>query len=298
MITSLDTIFKQAQSTPAKKLVVAAAENELVIKAVINACNHHIIVPIFIGNANKIKFICDKENFNTNTFEIIDSKSPEESCHLAVKTISEKHADILMKGLVNTGTLLKAVLDKDSGIRHKQLMSHVSLFQSPYYYKLLGLSDVAMNIAPTLQDKVSIIDNAVDVFKAIGYSKIKVALLAATETINPKMQATIDASSLSKMNEDGQIKNCIVKGPLAFDNAISNKAAILKGIDNEVAGDADLLIVHDINVGNSLYKAFNFMGGAVSAAVVMGAMVPIVLTSRADSEKSKLFSIALAKLLS
>jgi len=164
-------------------------------------------------------------------------------------------------------------------------MSHVSLFESPYYYKLLGISDVAMNIAPDLYEKVAIIENAVEVLQAIGYKQPKTALLAAVEVVNPKMQATIDAAELTKMNKQGKIKNCILQGPLAFDNAISKDAAKLKGIEGEVAGDADLLIVHDINTGNVLYKALNFMGGATSAAVVMGAQVPIVLTSRADSEK-------------
>ncbi len=297
MISSLDFLITEAQRLPLKKLVIAAAEDEHVIRAAKNACLKQIATPVFIGNSDKIRAICEKEDMKISKFEVIHSESPEESCKLAVKAIRDKKADFLMKGYVSTGTLLKAVLDKDNGIRHKNLMSHVALFYSPYYYKILGLTDVAMNIAPTLEEKVSIIENAVDVFKAIGYNEIKVAPLAAIETVNPKMQATLDAAALTKMNEEGKIKDCVVRGPLAFDNAISNKAAILKGIDNEVSGDADLLLVHDINVGNALYKALNFMGGAVSAAVIMGAKVPIVLTSRADTEKSKLFSIALAKLI-
>ncbi|MCD6366123.1 MAG: bifunctional enoyl-CoA hydratase/phosphate acetyltransferase [Bacteroidales bacterium] len=297
MITSLSKIFDIAQQNCTKKLVVAAAEDRHVLEAVKEAHDHQLINPVLVGDTEKIKKICQLIQFDLGKTEIISENNPQIACEKAVQIIREKKADFLMKGLVSTGTLLKAVLDKENGIRKKSLMSHVSLFESPYYHKLLGISDVAMNISPNLNEKAAIIENAVEVFQAIGYKPPKVALLAAVEVINPKMQATIDAAELTKMNEQGKIKNCILQGPLAFDNAVSKNAARLKGIEGEVAGDADLLIVHDINTGNVLYKALNFMGGATSAAVVMGAQVPIVLTSRADSEKSKLMSIALANLI-
>jgi phosphate butyryltransferase len=168
------------------------------------------------------------------------------------------------------------------------------LFETPNYHKLIAVTDAAMNVAPELSEKIHIVNNAVELFNRLGISKPKVAILSAVELVNPKMQATIDAALLKVMNNRGQIKNCIIDGPLALDNAISKEAAAHKGIISDVAGDADILVTHDINTGNVLYKSLNFMGGAVSAAVIMGAQAPIVLTSRADSEISKKLSIALA----
>jgi len=297
MITNLAEIFETAKKKGVKKLSVAAAEDYHVLGAIKAAYEKKIIEPVLVGHREKIIEICQSIGFNIADIAIIPEENPTVACQIAVQLIREKKADFLMKGLVGTGTLLKAVLDKEKGIRKQSLMSHVSLFESPYYHKLLGVSDVAMNIAPTLDEKVAIIENAVEVFHKLGYENPKVAALAAVEFVNPKMQATIDADKLSQMNINHQIKNCIVQGPLAFDNAVSKEAAKLKGIEGEVVGDADLLIVHDINVGNVLYKSLNFMGGAVSAAVVMGAEVPVVLTSRADSERSKLMSIALGNII-
>lgn len=297
MITKLTDIFETAQKKGVKKLAVAVAEDAHVLEAIKVSYEKKIVEPVLVGQRKKIIEICQSIGFKMDTVEIIQEEDPQVACQLAVQLVKDKKADFLMKGLVSTGTLLKAVLDKEKGIRKQSLMSHVSLFESPYYHKLLGVSDVAMNIAPTLEEKIAIIENAVEVFHKLGYENPKVAALASVEVVNPKMQATVDANMLAQMNKNHQINNCIVEGPLAFDNAISKEAAKLKGIEGAVAGDADLLIVPDINVGNVLYKALNFMGGAVSAAVVMGAEVPVVLTSRADSEKSKLMSIALGNII-
>lgn len=297
MISNLTDVLDCAKQNGTKKLVVAAAEDYHVLEAVKEAHDNKLIKPILVGDKKKIIEISQIIKFNLKQVEIIHENNPTIACQTAIQLIREKKSDFLMKGLVSTGILLKAVLDKENGIRKKSVMSHVSLFESPYYHKLIGISDVAMNIAPTLNEKVAIIENAVEVFQSLGYKNPKVAVLAAVEVVNKKMQATIDADALSKMNQLHQTKNCIVEGPLAFDNAISKEAATLKGITGKVAGNADLLIVHDINVGNVLYKALNFMGGAISAAVIMGAQVPIVLTSRADSKKSKFMSIALANLI-
>ena len=297
MLTNLNALLNKATENGLKRLAIAAAEDKHVIQAVMEAASHGIIEPVFVGNETRIREICKEINFDISAFTVINEENPTASCRIAVELIRKGQADFLMKGLVSTGTLLKAVLDKENGIRKKKLMSHVSLFESPYYHKLIGITDVAMNIAPDLEEKAAIIENAVEVFSALGYRQTKVAALAAVEVVNPKMPATIDAAILSKMSQRNQIKNCIVEGPLAFDNAISKEAARLKKISGDVAGDADLLLVHDINTGNVLYKALNFMGGATSAAVVMGSQVPIVLTSRADSEKSKLMSIALANII-
>jgi phosphate butyryltransferase len=199
-----------------------------------------------------------------------------------------------MKGLVQTADFLRAVLDKDTGIKKNGVLSHIGLFETPFYHKLIGVTDAALNIEPTVLEKAEIIKNGVELFNKLGYETPKVAVIGAVEVVNPKMQATIDAAMLTVMNKRGQIKNCIVDGPLALDNAVSKEAAMHKNIDSEVAGDCDLMITHSIDAGNVLYKSMNFIGGAKVAAVLMGATVPIVLTSRADSKESKFYSIALA----
>jgi phosphate butyryltransferase len=199
-----------------------------------------------------------------------------------------------MKGLVSTAPLLKAVLNKEEGLRKGNTLSHFALIESPNYHKLFGVTDAAMNIAPEFHEKVDILNNAVDVFHGLGKENPKVAVLGPLEVVNPKIDSTAHAAMLAKMNNRGQIKNCLVDGPFAVDNAVSKEAAEHKGIYSEVAGDADILMTPELNSGNILYKTLMFMGGCTSAAVIMGAKVPVVLTSRADTEKSKMMSIALA----
>ena len=203
-----------------------------------------------------------------------------------------------MKGLVGTGPMLKAVLDKENGLRKGATLSHVALFETQFYHKLLGVTDAAMNVAPEFEEKVSMVQNAIEVFHKLGITEPKVAIVCAVETVNPKMEATVHAAMLTQMNRRKQIKGCIIDGPLALDNAVSAESAHHKGIVSDVAGDVDLIVTPEIISGNVLYKSMNFLGGATTAAVIMGAKVPIVLTSRADSEKSKLMSIALAAAIS
>jgi len=225
---------------------------------------------------------------------LIDIEDKFEASAMAVKMIKEGKAEILMKGLVSTGVLLKAVLDKEVGLRKGALLSHVAIFETPYYHKLLGVTDAAMNVDPELMDKIGIIKNAVDVFHKIGNDNPKVAIVGSVETINPRMEATMHAATISMMNYRKQITGCIIDGPLAIDGAVSKKSADLKNITSEVAGDVDIILAPDIDGANILYKSLNFLGGATAAAVIMGATVPIVLTSRGDTEKSKYYSIALA----
>jgi phosphate butyryltransferase len=213
---------------------------------------------------------------------------------MAVKLIRENKAEILMKGLVQTSTLLKAVLDKENGLRKGNLLSHFALMESPFYHKLLAIADGGVNISPTFEEKVTILENSVEAFHKLGYECPKVAVIGAVETVNPKMETTIHAAMLTQMNKRKQIKGCLVDGPFALDNAVSKEAAKHKGIVSDVAGDADLVLVPNIDAGNILYKALGFLGNATAAAVIMGAKVPIILTSRADSDRSKLMSIALA----
>jgi phosphate butyryltransferase len=298
MLTSFKSLFEHSQKQTSKRLIVAAAEDKHVLEAVKSATEQNLIEPVLVGDAEKITEIAQDILFSKNQYQIVDEPNQEKACNESIRMIREEKGDFLMKGLVPTKTLLKAVLNAETGIRQAPVMSHVALFETPYYHKLIAVTDAAMNIAPTVEEKISIINNATLVFHRLHLEMPKVAVLAPVEVVNPKMTATVDAALLKAMNQRGQITGCLVEGPLAFDNAISKESALLKHIDNSVSGDADILLVHDINTGNVLYKALNFMGGATSAAVIMGAQVPIVLTSRADNEQSKLMSIALANLLS
>ncbi|NMD00344.1 MAG: bifunctional enoyl-CoA hydratase/phosphate acetyltransferase [Bacteroidales bacterium] len=293
-LKKLDELVQIAKSGKTKRLVVAAAADEPVLEAVCAARREKIIEPILVENKAEILKIAEKLNLHVSDVEIIDEPDDTKASAMAVKVIREGRAEILMKGLVQTGTLLKAVLDKENGLRKGSLLSHFALMESPFYHKLIALSDGGVNIAPTFEEKVVILENSVEAFHKLGYECPKVAVVGAVETVNPKMEATIHAAMLSQMNYRKQIKKCKVDGPFALDNAVSKEAAKHKGIESEVAGDADLILVPDINAGNILYKCLGFLGNATSAAVIMGAKVPIVLTSRADSDKSKMMSIALA----
>ncbi|MFO7721781.1 MAG: bifunctional enoyl-CoA hydratase/phosphate acetyltransferase [Bacteroidales bacterium] len=294
MLKKLDDLVAKARSGRIRRLAVAAAGDEPVLEAVMNATNEGIVVPILVGDEVVVKKICNKIGFNSGSMEIIHEPDGYKAAVKAVQLIREGKADIMMKGHVSTGPLLKAILDKENGLRKGGLLSHIALYESPYYHKLIGVTDAAMNVAPTFEEKVEILNNAVEAFLKLGVKEPKVAVIGAVETVNPKMEATVHAAMLTMMNRRGQIRNCLVDGPLAIDNAVSKEAAIHKGIVSDVAGDADILLAPDINAGNVLYKTLGFLGGAVSAAVLMGASVPVVLTSRSDSDRSKMLSIALA----
>jgi phosphate butyryltransferase len=298
MIKNLNELPEKAKKGSKKILAIAAAEDASVMIAISKAKRMGLITPFFIGNRAKIIDIAKSLNISIEPDEIVNSRSEDESCAIAVKMVSEGKADILMKGMVSTGKLLKHVVDKQNGLLSGKLLSHLAIFESPYYHKIFGLTDAAMNVAPTLEEKVSIIQNAVDSFNLLGIKNPKVAVLTAIEKVNPKMQATTDAAILKMMNERNQIINCIVDGPLALDNAISKEAAEQKGIKSVVAGDADILVAPDIHSGNILYKCLPFLGGAKCAAIIIGSRSPIVLTSRADSEETKFLSIALGVLTS
>ena len=220
--------------------------------------------------------------------------SPQKAAELAVKAVKENEAGTLMKGNVPTAVILKAVLNKEWGLRTGNVLSHVAAFEVTGFDRLTFITDAAMNIAPDLQQKAQIIENAVGIAQSIGVKMPKVAPIAAVEVVNPAMQATVDAASLTMMNQRGQIRHCVVDGPLALDNAVSHHAAEHKGIESEVAGQADILLVPNIETGNALYKSMIYFAKAKVGAVIAGAKAPIVLTSRADSAESKLYSLALA----
>ena len=281
-LTDLNTLAKQSKP---KKLAVAVAHDEHVLEAICAVDKMGIVEAILIGNEAKIKAIAVQLNLDLGNMRIINEAVDAVAVKMAVKMVREKQADILMKGNVATATFLRGVLDKENGLRKGEVLSHFALFEVPSYHKLLGLSDAAMIPAPDFKTKVALINNSVEFMNKLGYAKPKVAILAAVEMVNEAMPATIDAALLSKMNQRGQIKNCIIDGPLAYDNAVSAESAKHKGIVSDVAGDADLLIVPDIEAGNILYKAFGFSAHAKLAACVLGAAAPIVLTSRSDTAK-------------
>lgn len=297
MIKELSELIKLAKEKTVRNIAVAAAEDEDVLIAVKSAVEEKIVTPILIGDASKILRIARNVNFKLGNTEVIDCNNNVDSARIAVEMVKTGRADILMKGRVKTSDLLRAVLDKQIGLSAGRLISHIAFFQSPYYHKIFCVTDVAMNIAPTLEDKVQIINNAVAACHQIGVKTPKVAVVAAVETVNPKMEATLHAAALKEMCLEGKIKGCIIDGPLAVDIAFSKEAAIHKGVDSKVAGDCDIVIVPDIEAGNMFYKALNFLGGANSTAIIVGASAPIVLTSRSDNDKSKLLSIALATLM-
>lgn len=294
MLKKLSELHEMARSHPKKRLVLAAAHDKHALEAVIHASKNGIVDAVLVGDEAKIHDICQQLEFDNNIFQVIDQPDVDKAAAIAVKMVRDKQADILMKGNLGTANLLRAVLNKEYGLRTGELISHLALFEVPAYHKIIGLTDAAMNIAPDFNGKVSLIRSAVGYFNKLGIQKPKVALLSAVETVNPDMKSSVEASMLAKMGDRGQIKNCILDGPLAFDNAISHKSAQLKGIESPVAGDADLLVCDDIDAANGLYKAFIYFAGARCAAVILGASAPIVLTSRADSDETKLNSIALA----
>jgi len=277
-----------------KKIVVAAAHSQSVLSSVKKATEMGLVEPILIGDKTKIKEIARYISWDISKIELIAQKDVIKAVTQSVALVKENKVDILMKGIVSTKDLLKAVLNKNLGLKEEKILSHIAFFESPYYHKLFCITDAAMSITPDLITKTYMIKNAVNTYIKLGIEKPKVAILAPVEIVNPEMEATVHASLLTQMNKRKQIKNCIVDGPLALDNIISKKAATEKGIDSEVAGDADIIITPDINTGNVLYKSLNFLGGTSSAALVIGAKVPIVLTSRSDNETTKLMSIALA----
>lgn len=293
MIRNFDELLEIAKQKPKMKLSVAAAQDDVVLIAVESARKLGIIDAILVGDMSKIEKLAKTAEIDLTNYEIIDVNDVREAARTAVALVSEGKADFLMKGLLGTADLLKAVLDKEIGLRTSSLLSHVMLYSVPAYHKIIFLTDGGMVPYPDLNQKVQIIQNAVKVAKTLGVSPINVAPLAAVEVINPDMQATLDAAALSKMSQRGQIKDCIIDGPLALDNAISKEAAKHKGIESPVAGEADIFLVPNIESGNLLGKSLTYFANAKSAGVIMGAKCPIVLVSRADTQESKLYSIAL-----
>lgn len=264
--------------------------------AAVEAANLGLIVPILVGPREKIRSTALRAEIDLRNFQIVDVPHSHAAAAKAVELLREAQAELLMKGSLHTDELMGAVVARDGGLRTARRVSHVFVMDVPTYHKVLIVTDGAINIAPTLEDKIDICQNAIDLAIALGLEKPKVAILAAVETVTSKMPATIDAAALCKMSERGQIRGALLDGPLAFDNAISKEAAETKGIHSDVAGDPDILLAPDLEAGNILAKQLSFLANADSAGLVLGARVPIILTSRADSVRSRIASCAVAML--
>ena len=291
-----ENLLRRCESLEAIPTAVVHPCEESALAGAMEAAGHGLIRPILVGPEKRIREVAKEAGVELADVEIVDTPHSHESAKQAVKLVQEGRAELLMKGSLHTDELMAAVVSRDGGLRTERRISHVFAMDVPTYHKTLIVTDGAINIAPTLEDKVHICQNAIDLVNAIGQQCPKVAILAAVESVTSRMPATIDAAALCKMAERGQITGAILDGPLAFDNAISKDAAVTKGIESEVAGDPDILLAPDLEAGNILAKQLSFLANADSAGLVLGAKVPIILTSRADSVRSRIASCGVGML--
>ncbi|MFA7572485.1 MAG: bifunctional enoyl-CoA hydratase/phosphate acetyltransferase [Lutispora sp.] len=298
MIKSLQELVDAVKVNETKTIAVAVAEDQDIMDIVKRSSELRIADFILIGDAIKIKKMVSKNGLGFKTVEIIDAVNDEEAAQKTVALALEGKCDVVMKGNLQTATFLKAVFNKDAGFRKGSLITQISVYDKFYGEGLQLLTDCAMTVFPTLEDKKAIIENAVDLAIKLGYDKPRVALLSALEVVNTKIQDTIDAAILSKMGDRGQIKNAIIDGPFALDNAVSLEAAQHKNITGPVAGQADILIAPNLQVGNVLTKALVYFAKRNVAAAIMGAAKPIVMTSRTDTVENKMLSLAISLYIS
>jgi len=289
-----ELIAKVQNNNSKKRVVVAAAHDEHTLKAVFRARQDKLVEPVLVGDKIKIKEILNKIHIEFNEADIINTNSDTEAAEKSVELINENKADFIMKGKLQTADLLKAVVNKEKGLRTGKVMSHVAILEVPTYHKLISITDGGMMMYPNAEEKKQIIENVVDVFLSMGYECPKVAVLAAVETVNPKMQETIDADILKKMNESGEIKNCIVEGPISVDLTLNKESAKIKGYSSPVTGEADILIAPNITTGNIMSKAILELAHGKMAGMIVGAKVPIVLTSRGATSEEKYLSLVLS----
>lgn len=298
MVTSIRELHEQARLGLPRTIAVAWPHDEDVLLSLDRAAANGLVHPLLAGRRRVIEELCRRLNLRELNADFIECESDAEAVEAAVRAVRSGQAQMLMKGLVSTSLFLKGLLNKEWGLRQRGLLSHVAAFECYDPERLVLLTDVAMNIAPDLAAKAQIVENAVEFAHRLGIERPRVAALAAVETVSSDMPATLDAAALAKMADRGQLKGCVVDGPLALDNALSMEAARHKGINSPVAGCADVLLVPDIEAGNVLYKALGLLTTRGLAAVILGASAPVVLTSRADSDETKFNSIALAAAVS
>lgn len=283
---------------PKKVVAVACANDWHTLEAVFKAKEEGILDYILIGDKHRISEICKEKNYDYPDDSVIHCTDEKEAAETTVRLVKEGRADFLQKGLMQTSTILKAVLDKENGIGIGGLMSNVALLEIPGYHKLVGVTDGGMIMYPTLEQKIGMIKNAVRMFNYMGYKKPKVAVTCALELVNPKMPETVDAAKLKEMAEEGQIDNCFVEGPISTDIAFSKEAAEIKGFESPVAGNADIILVPNINAGNMMVKGLLLFGNTKMAGVVMGAKCPIALNSRSATFEEKYFALVACCLIS
>jgi phosphate acetyltransferase len=291
-----EKILERCQDLEPVPTSVAYPCDETSLAGAIDAAAQGLIAPILVGPENTIREIARAKGIDLGGAAIEDVPDSRSAAARAVALVREGKAELVMKGSLHSDEILAAVIAKETGLRTGRRLSHVFLMDVPTYHKVLIVTDGAINIAPTLEDKVDIVQNAIDLARSFGVERPKVAILAAVESVNSKMPATLDAAALCKMADRGQIKGGVLDGPLAFDNAISREAADIKKIKSEVAGDPDILVAPDLEAGNMLAKQLSFLANADSAGLVLGAKVPVILTSRADSVRSRIASCAVAVL--
>ena len=298
MSKSFDDLISKVSGCGMKKVAVAVAQDSAVLEAVAAAKERKIAEAILVGDADKIKEVAAQINMDLNGFEIIDEKDDYAAALKAVELVHNGKADMYMKGLIDTKSFLKSVLDKEVGLRTGKTLSHVCVFEIKGIDHLLFLTDVAFMTYPTLEDKVHIIENTVDVCHACGIPNPKVAPLAAVEVVNPKMPVTVDAAELTKMCEEGKITGCVVDGSLSLDLAIDPAAAKHKGAEGrKIVGDADILLFPDIHAGNLVYKALVHTAQVKNGNILTGTKAPVILTSRSDDFETKVNSLAIGAVM-
>jgi phosphate acetyltransferase len=295
-VSKYERLIARAKQVPAATTVVAHPCDETSLRGPIEAAAAGLIVPILVGPAAKIRAVARQHNLDIDRFDVVDAPHSEAAAAKAVELVRESKGELLMKGSLHTDELMREVASSKTGLRTARRISHVFVMDVPTYSETLFITDAAINIAPDLDAKRDIVQNAIDLFTQVGLGTPRVAILSAVETVTLKIPSTIEAAALCKMADRGQITGGILDGPLAFDNAISPEAAKIKGIKSEVAGRAQILVVPDLEAGNMLAKNLALLAKADSAGIVLGARVPIVLTSRADSVRSRMASCAAAVL--
>jgi len=295
-INSFNKLMQVAKEISRKRVAVVMAEDSSVLSAVERARKEGMIEAVLFGNKEKIRKVAEEAGISFQNYEVINVSSPQKAAYKALHSVREGKSDMIMKGYIKTADLLRAVLDKDTGLRIGRTLNAVSVFEIPNYNRLIMAAGGGIIINPTLEQKVDMINNCVEVAESLGWEKPLTAIIGALEVVNPDMPVTVEAAILSKMCDRGQIKGTVVDGPFAIDNALFVKAARRKHISSPVAGKADILIMPSIEVGNIFYKTLVFLAGAKAAPTTAGAAVPVVLTSRADTEDTKLYSIALSSI--
>jgi len=295
--TKYQRLIDVCKTLPPTPTAVVHPCDESSLRGAVDAAKLGLIAPILVGPRARIEAIAREHKIDIAAYPIVDAAHSQASAEKAVELVREGKAEALMKGSLHTDELMGAVVRRDTGLRTSRRISHCFVMDVPSYEHTLIVTDAAVNIAPTMEDKVHIIQNAIDLGHALRFPEVRVAILSAMETVNPKVPSTVEAGALCKMADRGQITGAIVDGPLALDNAISLESKAIKKIDSPVAGRANVLVVPDLEAGNMLAKSLSFLAGADAAGIVLGAKVPIILTSRADSVMTRLASCAVASLV-